>query len=131
MRDVIIERAIPNTEAVDALHEALKSALGAKCSGITARLGVNGHIRYHLIDDATAEDDNKARQIILNHDFEMRTAKQQANAERRARLEVLRVEMANPVIRADGKPADIATLENKIEWLTLEVMHLRDHTGST
>jgi hypothetical protein len=123
MPDIIIDRPIPSQEASLALDKALRDALGDKCTGISGRIGGKDALKHtitvHLSDKATAEDDNTARQIVLAHDFSKRTPEQEAQAERKRLREAARAKAQ------DSK----ATKDEQIEYLMLEVAHLREQLG--
>lgn len=73
MGEILIDRVLPSPEAAEALHEALKQKLGGKVAGISK---VKTQIKVILTDKATTEDDNEARQLVLAHDFNLRTPEQ-------------------------------------------------------
>lgn len=132
MYDVIVERIIPDSESGDALHAALKSALGDKCTGFTARTGMNGVIRVHLTGDAKAEDDNTARQIVLKHDFSERTPVQLAQKARLEKLMEARLSVAVTKNTKTAKMIDVdkvAQLGALVDYLLLEIEYMRDRFG--
>ena len=123
MPDIIIARPLPSSEAVDALDKALRAALGNKCTGVSGRVGGKNALSHtiivHLATDATADDDNTAREIVLTHDFTKRTPEQEARAEKKRLREVARAKAQ------DSK----ATKDELIEYLMLEVANLRERLG--
>ena len=129
MRDIIIDRPLPSAEAAEALDRALKTTLGEKCSGITAVLKADGQIRIHLTDDATAEDNNAARQIALKHDFSQRTPEQMARAERKLKLTETRENLGKVRSAKTGDAGRLERLEALVEHLLLENEDLRDQLG--
>lgn len=123
MPDITIARPLPNTEAVEALDKILRDALGSKCTGVSGRVGgknaLSHTITVHLSADATVEDDNTARSIVLTHDFTKRTPEQEARAEQKRLRDVAR-EKAK-----DSK----ATKDELIEYLVLQVAYLSERLG--
>ena len=134
MSEIIIQRSLTNPQAADALKLALCAVLGNKCTGISAKHGhknaEQNYIRVHLTSDATAEDENTARQIVLNHDFNERTPEQKAVEAQKARLKELR--QANPKVKAQkvgAKAQDIpiADILHRLELAEAEIENLRRH----
>jgi hypothetical protein len=114
---VIVSRQLPTPDALQALSEALKTALTTRYEGVQAG---PGWICALLADTATADDQNTARQIILNHDFNARTADQQEAAAIAVDGEdVIARYLASPM--AAKTPAQIYTLvQGEIDaWATL------------
>ena len=120
MSDVVseikVERLLTEVEAIPALDAKLRAALGAKTSGLTYQAGV---FRILFTEKVTGDDENTARQIVLNHDFTERTPEQEARAESERQREAARAKVAG------GK----ATPEEQIAYLMLEVAHLRERLG--
>jgi hypothetical protein len=81
MRFVTINQIIPNTDALDALYEALVAAVGAKY--IFTSTG-EGKVIVALADNSTPTDDTTVTQVVLTHDYNLRTAAQQAVIQRKA-----------------------------------------------
>lgn len=127
MPDLIVTRALPGAEAVDALVEALKSALGTRCPGMSAKVGGKNASQHtiivHLTDDATHEDENIARQIVLTHDFTLRTSGQLARTQRDERLQALRTAIDAKQVKLAGDPV--------LEWLMLEIEVIKERLGIT
>lgn len=118
MKNITIERAFTTPEAADALDAALRTALGERVTGLSARTGGKS-VTVHLADNATAEDDNTARQIVLNHDFSTRTPEQETRAEKNRVREEARAKAQ------DSK----ATKDDVIEYLRLQVEYLSERLG--
>lgn len=71
--------AVANIHSVPALDEALKTALGGAYLSLSV---VPGKVLLHLSDSATDTEANQAQQVVLNHDFNRRTAEQTAAVQR-------------------------------------------------
>lgn len=124
MVDVVIERALPSPIALLALDEALRTVLGERCTGQTAK---GQYITVHLTDNVTESDIATAQQIVMDHDFEKRTAVQISREKRDQNLASLR--LAIKALRA--KPVGDATKSQALmlEWLTLEVEAIKEQLG--
>ncbi len=122
MKDIIIERSTVNIEALDA---DLRAALGAATSGFT--LG-GGKVVVHLVDTATPQQEDQARQIVLNHDPTRLTPEQQADILRQAKLDQARKDYGAAEIDLtiySGQGPIIQLLAQKIAWLECEIAGLR------
>lgn len=69
------------------LHEELAAALGEKFKGISTG---NGQVRVHIQDDMPQAQQDLIAAIVAAHDANQRTAAQQAEADRAAKLQALR-----------------------------------------
>lgn len=114
--EITVERQLTTVEAIDALVAKLREALGGKTSGVTYKAGV---FRVLFTEKVTADDENNARRIVLNHDFAERTSEQIASEARKTELKAARKQVE------DGK----ATKDDQIAYLLLEVAHLRERSG--
>jgi len=122
MKDIIIERSAVNIDALDA---ELRAALGPATSGFT--LG-GGKVIVHLVDTAAPQQENQARQIILNHDPARLTPEQQADILRRAKLDQARKDYGAAEIDLSlysSQGPVIQLLATKIAWLEREIADLR------
>lgn len=72
MNELIIERILP-AETFETLHGVLKTNLGNRLVGLTAG---KGKVTVLLAPDTPLADQNRAEQIVLNHDANQRTADQ-------------------------------------------------------
>jgi hypothetical protein len=115
MKNITVERSLPTPEAIDALDKVLRDSLGNRTTGLSARTG-GKTVTIHLTEEATAEDDNTARQIVLTHDFNKRTPEQEARAECKRLREAAR-------LRAQDSKA---TKDEIIEYLLLQVAYLSE-----
>lgn len=118
---VIVARELPVRDAAPALIPALQAALGDAYAGFTCR---KDHIEVFLPDDAPETLRALATQIVLEHDFSLRTEYQIAEAQRREKREMLR-----KVFRCAEPTTDAEELARRVEWLTLEVLHLLERGG--
>lgn len=116
MSEIFIDRVLPSSEAADALHAALKTALGDKCDGIRTE---KGKLYVILNGKADAEDSNTALQVALIHDFRERTPEQVARAERKQQLTAARVNVRNGNLSKD----------EIVNYLLLEIADLRERLG--
>jgi hypothetical protein len=126
MQNITIEKALVNTEALDA---ALRTALGAAVSGISYTRSV---VTVHLADDATPEQVNQASTIVLTHDPAQLTAEQQAELDRRSRLAQARQDWGAAELDLagyGGQAAPIQQLAQKIVLLEREIGELRKGQG--
>jgi hypothetical protein len=122
MKDVTIERSTVNIEALDA---ELRAALGAATTGFTAG---GGKIVVHLLDSATPQQENLARQIVLAHDPARLTPQQQQEAERKTKLDQARRDYGAAELDLApyaGQGPIIQKLAQKILWLEREIADLR------
>jgi hypothetical protein len=122
MKDIAIERGIVNIDALDA---DLRADLGDITTGFSV---VVGTVIVHLLDTATPQQENRARQIVLAHDPTRLTQQQQQQAERQARLDQARrdygaAEIDLSVYASQGPI--IQQLAQKIAWLEREITNLR------
>ncbi|MBL8162622.1 MAG: hypothetical protein JNJ61_11600 [Anaerolineae bacterium] len=121
MKDIVVERGSVNIEALDT---DLRSALGSQFVGVSA--GPFG-LRVHLADGATAAQETQAQQIVVAHDPARLTPKQQAEIDRKAKLEQARANYGadeTDLTAFNGQPALIQKLAQKIVWLEREVASL-------
>jgi hypothetical protein len=122
MKDITIERGIVNIDALDA---DLRAALGDITSGFSVS---GGRVIVHLLDAATRQQEDQARQIVLNHDPTRLTQQQQQQAERQAKLDQARKDYGTAeidlTVYASQGPI-IQQLAQKIAWLEREVTDLR------
>lgn len=121
-----MNRPLPDPEAADALHAALKTALGSTFAGIVTE---DDGIRLIFEDAPTAEQANIAQQVILKHDFSERTPDQTRRAQRRQRLADARMSVTAAKAVPAGDANRIKHLESQVEYLMLEMEHLRDSLG--
>lgn len=73
MSKIIIQRELTSDDAHQGLRAALEAALPGKLDGLSSGPGA---IVVYLKNTATAEDENTARQVVLNHDMNIRTPAQ-------------------------------------------------------
>lgn len=116
MAEIFIDRALPTPDAADALHAALKSALGDKVAGISK---VRQQIKVVFVGAISPDDENTARQIVLTHDFNVRTPEQTARAERKAELETARGKLN------EGR----MTKDEQIAYLLMVVEEMQERLG--
>lgn len=116
--DITIELKVVNIEALDA---SLRAALGVKTSGLSYHQGI---LTLHLLDSASAADQDSARAIVAAHDPAQLTPEQQAQS----RLKQQRSENRdNPLLPEDytAQLPLIRALAQKIAWLEQEIIDLR------
>jgi hypothetical protein len=101
MKSVIVERGAVNVEALDA---ALRAALGAATTGYSIS---GGNVIVHLLDSATAQQENQARIQKLN--------------QARTNYGVNPLDVATYT----AQPALIQQLAQKISWLEQEIAALQ------
>jgi hypothetical protein len=122
MKDITIERGVVN---IDALDSDLRAALGDSTSGFSVG---GGRVIVHLLDSATRQQEDQARQIVLTHDPTRLTPQQQQQAERQARLDQARKDYGaaeiDLTVYASQGPI-IQQLAQKIAWLEREISDLR------
>lgn len=115
MSEIIIDRKFTH-QSLESLHAELKQAVGDKLVRLTLTKGIP---TVGLSSDATAEDDNAVRQILLTFDLSKRTPEQIAHDERKRLREAARA-------KAKGEKP---TKDELIEYLMLEIEHLRERLG--
>jgi hypothetical protein len=122
MKDITIERAIVNIDALDA---DLRAALGDSTSGFSVG---GGRVIVHLLDAATRQQEEQARQIVLIHDPARLTQQQQQQAASQAKLDQARRDYGaaeiDLTVYASQGPI-IQQLAQKIAWLEREIADLR------
>jgi hypothetical protein len=115
MSEITVDRKF-TAQSMEALHHELKQAVGDKLIRLTLAKGIP---TVGLSNDATIEDDNTVRQILLTFDLSKRTPEQEARAERKRLREAARV-------KAKG---DKPTKDELIEYLMLQVEYLSERLG--
>jgi len=119
MLTITINRAATN---VSALNETLRDALGADYHGLSL---YKTEVRVHLQADVSAEQVQRAEQLVKDHDPAVLTPKQQEEQAREQRLADFRAADALDLSAYDGATAEVQTLAQKIAWLELEIRELR------
>ena len=123
MRTLTIAITLPSPEASDAVAEALRSALPTQFVGVGSRThktdSTQNVIWVHLNDQATADDENTARQVVLTHDFNKRTPEQEARKAAKQAREAARAKAIS----------DKATKDDVIDYLRLQVEYLSERLG--
>jgi hypothetical protein len=121
MRDITLERAPVNAAALDA---ALRAALGEVVIGISAS---RDQVTVHLTDDATTQQLQQARAILVAHDPVQLTPEQAAAQARQMQLVTARANNAEPLDTANFQASepDVQALVARLMWLELELRELR------
>jgi hypothetical protein len=121
MPDILIDIARANIEALDA---ALRDTLSDAVHGIST--GPEG-VRVHLAHEARPAQIDEARQIVLAHDPDTLTDRQQKRAERESKLATVRGDITGLLDPDDYAAADEAVrlLAARLAWLELEMLALR------
>lgn len=121
MPNVEFKRNNVNPEALD---EAIRDEFGAQVSGISS--GPYG-VKVHFVDEPSAEQINRVREMVQNHDPSVQTPEQQAAERRRHTLEQLRSENADDldISAFKGEKALIQRLAQRIAWLEQEIHEMR------
>ncbi len=122
MKDIRFDN-IPavNVEALDA---SLRTALGGEALGIS----YDGQtLTLHLSDQAAPNRVGQARRLAQEHDPSQLTPRQQAEIQRRAKLEQSRRDISADldVSVYAGKDALLEQLAKRVAWLEQEVIALR------
>lgn len=120
MQAATVKVAKVNVEMLDA---ELRTALESKVLGIRWN---GADVTAVLVDDATPEQISRVHQIIEQHDPASLSPRQQAEIERRERLEQLRADNAGALDEAAyaGDPA-MQKLARRVAWLEQEMLALR------
>lgn len=122
MKDIAFERRNVNVEA---LHADLVAVLGSMSNGVST--GPFGVI-VHLNDQVTPAQITQVRTIVESHDPSRLTAKQQAEIDRKTKLDQARQDYRGGEIDLStysGQNAIIQKLAQKILWLEREIADLR------
>jgi hypothetical protein len=122
MQEITINRTSINVQALD---DALRTALGATTIGVSTR---PGQVTVHLLDTATPQQLDQVRAILQAHDPAQLTAVQQRRLDRAALIDQLRGQNPIPLNPADfnAETDAIRRLARKIAWLEQEIKELRD-----
>lgn len=112
-----------NSVNFDALNDEIRATFGSATIGISTS---GREVIVHLADDATPAQVAQARRIVEQHDATKLSARQQADAERKARLAQLRKDDA--ALDSEGlgaNQADLRKLARKVLRLEAEIEALR------
>lgn len=91
MADILIDRKPPTSAAMEGLAAALQAKLPGKVAGVSSS---HRGITIHLLPEANLDDDNAARMLVLNHDFNIETPEQVARKEKKAKEQTARERLA-------------------------------------
>lgn len=123
MLDIAIE--FQGRVNVEALDEALRTALGEAFAGLTTG---GGRVVLHVAENTPPEAISQARSMVNRHDPAQLSTRQRAEQQRKARLQQAREQYRgsdlDPVI-FDQLTPEIALLARKIAWLEQEIADLR------
>jgi len=116
--DISIEQGEINIEALDA---ELRAALDEVSLGVST---ANEQVIVHLSDEATPEQQEQARAIVLEHDPKQLTPRQQSFVQRQQKLVQLREANATSLDLSvyDGETALLSQLAQKVAWLETELL---------
>ncbi len=107
MAELQFENIVPTVQAVPALDEVLRGALGDAYAGLST---VKGLLIVTLTDTATPDDSNAARLLVLSHDFTKRTD---------AQIEAETAKTAfEAVVGADAQDDILAAMQSDLDQLS-------------
>lgn len=109
---VIVSFVLPHRDAALMLDSVLRTSYGNRYAGFTAR---KDHIEVFIADDVTDAEKEAINQLVLTHDYNLRTPDQIARQQKRDRLEALR-----DII------AQMTSKDELTEYLLLELENLRE-----
>lgn len=127
MADIVIDRTNINFEALDA---EIRTALGNITSGISVG---GGKVVVHLAANATQQQMNQVRAIVQAHNPAQLTPGQQAEIQRRQRLNQARQDYGSTPLDLTvygSVDANMRRLAQKIYWLEQEIAELRGGKAS-
>ncbi len=123
MLDIVIE--FHGRVNVEALDETLRTALGEGFAGLTTG---SGRVVLHVAENTPPEVIGQARGMVSRHDPTQFSTRQQAEQQRRARLQRAREQYRgsdlDPAV-FDQLAPEIALLARKVAWLEQEIADLR------
>ena len=128
MREIVMtDVAGVNPEALDA---SLRAALGATVKGISLR---RGQVIVHLAADASPQQVASARSLVLRHDPQQLSEKQQEQKQREQQIKAAHTDALAARQAATGN-ADIneqvALLTRRIDWLEKSLEALATGAGA-
>jgi hypothetical protein len=128
MKTVTIE-SIPDVN-IPALDKALRDALGNSVFGLGYS---NQVVQVYVDDEASAAQLQQAKSLVQSHDPKKLTPDQQAEVDRKAKLDQARKEVGGTLLDTSAyssQSALIQQLAKKVAWLELELTQFKGGTGT-